>query len=149
MTTRHNTVEDLEFKRQQFEYFHGPISGPTVYNQFCEFAGRQTGKTHAMIMALPYDGKCVIVVHNNRWAQELKRRAIPELRPDYPVENITFVSYGRTIRDFEDNIERSTRGVSLGDIPIFFDNAVQDLLLRHTVDKYTIAMKGPYYERRS
>lgn len=61
-----------------------------VAEQYVELS-KGNGKTTAMIMALP-DEKCAILASNNQVLESIKTR-IGELRPDYNVENVTFLSY--------------------------------------------------------
>lgn len=78
---------------------------------------RQNGKTSAMIMALPNE-KCAILANDNDTLEHIKTM-IRELRPEYNVDNVTFLSYkpGSGWRD----------KLLFRDMHVFIDNSVLDL----------------------
>lgn len=99
-----------------FEDFHGPIDSPVSYVDFCVYQGRQTGKTHKLIMSIP-NKPIFLLVHSKTWGKELIR-LIKYYRPDYDVKNIKFT----TLK----TIDYDTRGFNKS--PVWVDNAVLDLL---------------------
>lgn len=101
-----------------FELYYGPVDSPQQYVNFCVHQGRQTGKTHMMLMSIP-DEPIVIIVHNQTWAKHMTSK-LRELRPDYNVKNITFVSYDER-GDYYDKLRGTT-------CPVYVDNAVLDVI---------------------
>lgn len=85
--------------------------------------GRRTGKTTAMIMALP-DEKCAII-STNKPTNDNIREMIKDLRPDYNIDNVTFLTYvpGSGWRD----------QLLLRDMHVYFDNSVIDDVIVHHV----------------
>ena len=79
--------------------------------------GRGNGKTTAMIMALP-DEKCAILAANHQVLDMIKGM-IRKLRPDYNVDNVTFVSYHPN-SGWRDRL-------LFRDLHVFVDNSVTDL----------------------
>lgn len=80
--------------------------------------GRRNGKTTAMISALPNE-KCAILVASNDNVDTLKTR-ITEQRPDYDLENVTFLLY-RPNSGWRDRL-------LLRDMHVYIDNDVLDEL---------------------
>ena len=107
-----------------YEVYNGPIDTPTKYVDFCIYQGRQTGKTHKLMMSIP-DKPIVIVVWRQQWANDFKRM-LAEHRPDYNVKNITFVSYNS--KDYTDQLRSLRR-------PVYYDNAVLDMIQLDYVKK--------------
>lgn len=52
---------------------------------------RGNGKTTALIMSLP-DEKCAVLANSQQDCDNIKNR-VKELRPDYNIDNITFLVY--------------------------------------------------------
>ena len=102
--------------KPDYELYSGPVDSPLKYVDYCVHQGRQTGKTHKLLMSIP-DKPIVLVVHSQRYANDLKDK-LKKLRPEYNIKNIKFVSYGvgETYIEF-------FRGLRL---PIYYDNAVLD-----------------------
>jgi hypothetical protein len=105
-----------------YELHNGPVDSPTRYVDFCIYQGRQTGKTHKLLMSIPNE-PIVIVVWRQAWGKEMLRK-LKELRPDYDVRNIKFVSYNR-------DYTYQLRGIRR---PVYFDNAVLDMIQLEYVD---------------
>lgn len=77
---------------------------------------KQNGKTAAMIMALPNE-KCAILANDNETCNRIKKM-ITELRPEYNVDNVVFVSY---------NPHSGWRDkLILRDMHVYVDNSVLD-----------------------
>lgn len=79
--------------------------------------GRQNGKTTAMIAALP-DEKCAILAANQAAIDMIKAR-IEEIRPEYNINNVVFLTYhpGSGWRD----------KLLFRDMHVFIDNSVLDI----------------------
>lgn len=107
-------MENINFRESSFDEFHGPISSPLDMVSYCVHMGRQTGKTYKMIMSIPNE-PIVIIVHKQSYGKEIIRR-LKELRPDYDVKNIKFVTHGVS-KQLAGNI-----------LPIWVDNCVLDMI---------------------
>lgn len=85
--------------------------------------GRGSGKTTAMIMALPNE-KCAVITSTKSQHETLKK-FISELRPEYNLENVTFLTYapGSGWRD----------QLLLRNMHVYFDNSVIDDVIVHHV----------------
>lgn len=85
--------------------------------------GRKTGKTTAMVMALP-DEKCAIITSNSSLYDYI-RSMIKDLRPDYNIDNVTFLTYapGSGWRD----------KLLFREMHVYFDNSVLDDVIVHHV----------------
>lgn len=79
--------------------------------------GKGNGKTTALVMSLPNE-KCAILANDNQTLEQIKNM-IKELRPEYNVDNVTFLSYkpGSGWRD----------KLLFRDMHVFIDNSVLDL----------------------
>ena len=105
-------------EKPPYELHHGPVDSPEKHVNFCIYQGRQTGKTHKLLMSIP-DKPIVLVVHKHAHGKELLR-TLKELRPEYDTLNITLVTY-----DINGNWTDKIRGRRQ---PIYFDNCVLDIL---------------------
>ena len=87
-----------------------------VAEKFVEL-GRGNGKTTALVMSLPNE-KCAVLANDNETIEQIKKM-ISELRPEYNVDNVTFLSYkpGSGWRD----------KLLFRDMHVFIDNSVIDL----------------------
>ena len=84
--------------------------------QYVELS-KGNGKTTALVMSLPNE-KCAILANDNETLEQIKNM-IKELRPEYNVDNVTFLSYkpGSGWRD----------KLLFRDMHVFLDNSVIDL----------------------
>ncbi len=87
-----------------------------VAEQFVELS-KQNGKTTAMIMALPNE-KCAILAKDNETCDQIKKM-VQELRPEYNIEHITFLSY-KPNSGWRDKL-------LFRDMHVFLDNSVTDI----------------------
>lgn len=108
----------------QYESLHGPIKTPKDHVNFCIFQGRQHGKTQKLLLTLP-DEPLVLVVHSNNYGQELIRE-LKHTRPGYNTKNITIITYQKNNNYFD-----KLRGRN---VPVYFDNAVLDMIQLDYVD---------------
>ena len=97
----------------------GPVELAEKYVEM----GRKTGKTTAMVMALP-DEKCAIIT-SNRGLYDYIKDMIRDLRPDYNIDNVVFLTYapGSGWRD----------QLLLRNMHVYFDNSVIDDVIVHHV----------------
>lgn len=79
--------------------------------------GKQNGKTTAMIMSLPNE-KCAILANDNNSCNNIKKM-IQELRPEYNIEYVTFLSYIPNSGWRDQLLFR--------DMHVYIDNSVLDL----------------------
>lgn len=107
-----------------FEYHYGPINSPDAYFQYSTFAGRQTGKTFALVQAIPANTNVAVVVHKSAWGRELSKQ-IKVQRPDLDPRRIFFIPC-RNGFDVADVLEEKTRGLNIG--AVLIDNAVLDTI---------------------
>lgn len=105
-------------EKPPYELYNGPIDSPEKYTDFCIYQGRQTGKTHKLLMNLP-DKPIILVVHKHAYGKDLLR-TLKKLRPDYDTLNVTLVTYDTT-GDWTNKIAGMRQ-------PIYFDNCVLDML---------------------
>jgi hypothetical protein len=84
----------------------------------------QVGKTAMLIDSLPNE-KCAVFTSSYQSGLNLKKR-ITEQRPDYNVNNITFVSYTKN-SGWRDKLLSK-------DMDVYFDNDTLDQLLVHHVE---------------
>lgn len=101
-----------------YEDYNGPVDTPAKYVDFCSYQGRQTGKTHKLLMSIP-NRKIYIVVHKQQMGREMVS-ALKQIRPDYNVDNIKFISY-----DPHGKYLEIMRGNSW---PVYVDNCVLDII---------------------
>ena len=114
----------MDKDKETFERYHGPIDTPLMHAQYCDFVARRTGRTTVLIESIP-NKPIIILVHDYRYVAPLKHQ-IRELRPDYDIKNIVFVSWGGDCMD-------QLRG--LRNREIWIDNAVYDsVMLRFCKD---------------
>lgn len=104
--------------KEPYELNNGPVNSPEKYVDFCIYQGRQTGKTHKLLMSLP-NKPLFLVVHRQHWGKEMLR-IIKHHRPDYDVKNINLISYDPSGKYIE-----KLRGKG---IPIYYDNCVLDMI---------------------
>lgn len=94
---------------------------PLELADFYVKVGRQTGRTTALINALPSDGNCIIIIwsinQQNHFIHQIK-----SIRPDVNTDNIQF-SYSRNGKDIYPPIYNKDK------LPIYIDNAVTDLAI--------------------
>jgi len=114
-------------KIEDFIVHQGPMDSPMQHAKYCVFAGRQQGKTFALVEALP-DDKCMVVVHSINSRDNIKS-LIRQHRKDYDISNISFVSTKN--KDWEYQL----KGFSF---PVFVDNGVLDNLVLDFVDGLNI-----------
>jgi hypothetical protein len=107
-----------------YEDFHGPIDSPVSYVDFCVYQGRQTGKTHKLIMSIP-DEPIVIIVWRHSHIKDLYIPLIKQFRPDYNINNIKFIRYDVT----------NSPAMRVERLPIYVDNAVLDMIQIEYVKK--------------
>lgn len=90
-----------------------PVTVATEYVQL----SRQSGKTKALVMSLPNE-KCAILTSNANLHDYIKKM-IQDLRPEYNVDNVTFLVYapGTGWRD----------KLLFRDMHVFLDNSVTDI----------------------
>ncbi len=112
-----------------YELFNGSIDSPVKYVDFCIYQGRQQGKTYKLLMSIPNE-PIVIVVHSQRYGRDLLYK-LKELRPDYEVKNIKFVSWDRS-KQYEDRLRTGIDGLKR---PIYFDNCVLDMIQLEYVER--------------
>jgi hypothetical protein len=106
-------------RNSELDNFNGVPKGPGAVARRCVDLGRQTGKTWAMVRALPDDGRAIIVVHRMVMREHILHMIYDMRGRDYPVKQLSFVAY----KDFY-----TARIRSLGPRPVFVDNAVLDML---------------------
>lgn len=126
------TYKAKEAYRKYYE-IHGDPKTPKQVASYGLDAARCTGRTHAMIMALPNE-PCVIVAHSHVWGKAIIE-SVRWLRPSYDHRNITIA----TKEDFEIDPISVMSGRQM---PIFVDNAVTDMLALEYVERLNEAY-GP------
>lgn len=119
-------------KYDEYLYDYGPINNPNKLTDFYIHTGRQQGKTFAMIKSLP-DSPCIIVLHSKSYEKTIIE-LIQNVRPGYNMKNIEFVSYSGNYLAALNSLK--------GYGPIFFDNAVLDMIISDQVNH----INNVYYE---
>ncbi len=77
----------------EYEFHYGrKVDDLKRYNAFLASASRQTGRTTAMIKALPTNKNIIIVAHSNTFAN-LLRDEITRSRPDIDQRKLTIVAH--------------------------------------------------------
>lgn len=119
-----NKFADLSLKERSEHFFQyaGPIDSPEKYTQYCIHLGRQSGKTTTLVDNLPKLAPAAVVCHNTRSANELER----EFKIKFPnfTGKVVFCSY--------ESMYRCLTGL---EVDIYFDNAVQDMILDKAIRK--------------
>lgn len=122
-------------KENYAEYIaiYGKIDSPLQVASYGVQCARMTGRTYAMIMALP-DAPCVIVAYSHAWGKAIVNE-VRRLRPDYRYQDIVIA----TKKDFDIDPISVMSGRQM---PIFVDNSVIDMLGLDYVEKLNEAY-GP------
>lgn len=117
-------IIDIKQRMEEFEMFFGKLDNVEAYNDYLLYAPRRTGRTTAMIKALPANKKIAIVCYDGTaaWIKD----DVKKNRPDINLKDIKFVSipkyYG--FEHLDSLVElKGFRG------EVFVDNGVTDMYI--------------------
>jgi hypothetical protein len=113
-------------RNSDLDNYNGVPKGPGAVTRRMVDLGRQTGKTWAMVRALPDDGRAIIVVHRMVMKEHIMQMIRDMRGRDYPIKKLTFVTY----QDFPNSRIRG-----LGPRPVYVDNCVLDILVLDYVEQ--------------
>lgn len=108
---------------ENFEMNLGPIDTPRKLAEYYIFVSRKTGRTKALIKALPEDGNCIIILTGVDYQKEILTQ-INTQRPEVHTKNIKF-SYSADGKGLYPPIPGDN------DLPVFLDNSVIDLAIEN------------------
>lgn len=119
---------------KKLDYFESRILycrqwSPLSVANFNIFSNRRSGRTLALIKAIPIDGNAVIVLDDLSFRDHIINK-INIHRPNLKVENLKFHKYNYAVNE----IEPSVTGLNKA-LPVYFDNAVYDQIIYNTTLK--------------